>query len=208
MKDIYILGAGGHAKEIYFLINQIGGYHVRAFVDVNAAAPVKMGNQLIEVIAEKDVMKFSGASLAMGIGNPKVIRKLKDTFESHFDFPNLIHPGVIADFENISWGKGNIVTANCTLTTHIKIGSFNTFNIATNIGHDVEIGDCNLLNPCVSVSGWVKIGDNNLIGVKATILEKRTIGSNSIIGAASLVLRDVPDHVTVMGVPAVIKQPR
>jgi sugar O-acyltransferase (sialic acid O-acetyltransferase NeuD family) len=206
MKNIYILGAGGLAKEIYFLISQIGGYNIKAFVDVNTTSGVKIGDQFIEVITEKELMKFQGSCLAMGIGNPKIVRKLKETFESHFEFPNLIHPSVIADFENISWGKGNIVTANCILTTNIKIGSFNIFNLATSIGHDVEMGDCNLLNPCVSVSGCVKIGNNNLMGVKATILENKTIGNNSIIGAASLVLKDVPDNVTVMGVPAVIKQ--
>jgi len=208
MKDIYILGAGGHAKEIYFLISQIGGYQFKAFVDLNATSKVQIGNRLLDVITEEDLLNFPGACLAMAIGNPGIVRKLKERFEADFDFPNLIHPSVIADFNTISMGRGNIITANCTLTTNIRIGSFNTFNIATHIAHDVEIGDCNLLNPCVSVSGWVKIGDNNLIGVKATILERRIIGSNSTIGAASLVVRDIPDHVTVMGVPAVIKQPK
>jgi acetyltransferase-like isoleucine patch superfamily enzyme len=36
----------------------------------------------------------------------------------------------------------------------------------------------------------------------AIILDSRNIGSGSVIGAGSLVTRDVPDHVQVMGVPA------
>lgn len=205
MKDIYILGAGGFAREVYFLISQIGQYNIRGFVDITAGPGIKIGDQLVEVIGEDDLHELSGVSLAVGIGNPRIIKKLTDAFGERFDFPNLVHPNVVGDFKNISWGRGNIVTANCVFTTDIKVGSFNIFNLATTVGHDAEIGNCNVLNPCVAVSGFVKIGDTNLIGVKATILENKTIGSNSIVGAASLVLKNVPDNVTVVGVPAVIK---
>lgn len=149
--------------------------------------------------------KLKGVSLAIGVGKPWIIKKLTEYFGAEFDSPNLIHPSVIADFKNISWGRGDVVTANCIFTTDIKIGSYNIFNLATTVGHDAEIGNCNVLNPCVPISGFVKIGDTNLIGVKATILENKTVGSNAIVGAASLVLKNVPDNVTVVGVPAVIK---
>ncbi|MET3875360.1 acetyltransferase [Chitinophaga sp. OAE865] len=208
MKNIYILGAGGLAKEVYFLIRQIGGYYIKGFVDIVAGASIKISGKEVPVLGEKDLPLIKGASLAIAIGNPAVIQKLATTLEADFDFPNLIHPNVVADFENIVLGRGNIINANCSLTTFITIGSFNIFNPGITIGHDVVIGNYNLLNPGVAISGFVKIGDTNLIGVKATVLENRTIGSNSIVGAASLVLKNVPDEVTVIGVPAAIKEKR
>lgn len=47
-----------------------------------------------------------------------------------------------------------------------------------------------------------KIGDGVLIGAGATILGNVTVGDGVQIGACSLVLEDVPEHATVVGVPA------
>ena len=51
------------------------------------------------------------------------------------------------------------------------------------------------------------IGDNVSIGVNAVITGPVRVGSNSIVGANSVVNRDVPENVIVLGVPAkVIKE--
>jgi serine O-acetyltransferase len=47
-----------------------------------------------------------------------------------------------------------------------------------------------------------KIGENVLVGAGAKILGNITVGEGSRIAAGSVVLRDVPAHVTVAGVPA------
>lgn len=47
-----------------------------------------------------------------------------------------------------------------------------------------------------------KIGENVLVGAGAKILGNITVGEGSRIAAGSVVLRDVPPHVTVAGVPA------
>jgi serine O-acetyltransferase len=48
------------------------------------------------------------------------------------------------------------------------------------------------------------IGENVLVGAGAKILGNITVGEGSRIAAGSVVLRDVPPHVTVAGVPAKI----
>lgn len=51
------------------------------------------------------------------------------------------------------------------------------------------------------------IGDHVVIGANATVLGNITIGDNVRIGAGSVVLKDVPPHSTVVGVPGkVVKQ--
>lgn len=50
--------------------------------------------------------------------------------------------------------------------------------------------------------GPVRIGNNVWIGDKATILPGVCIGDNVIIGANSVVTKDVPDYVVVVGNPA------
>lgn len=51
------------------------------------------------------------------------------------------------------------------------------------------------------------IGDHVVIGANATVLGNITIGNNVRIGAGSVVLKDVPDDSTVVGVPGkIVKQ--
>lgn len=203
MEDIYIIGAGGFAKEIYALIKQIGGYTVKGFINTEKIDDLVFSDKIVPIIEESAFLKVENkkVNLAFGIGNPKVIQLLSEKFKD-YKFPNLFHPNVCGDFDNIKLGRGNIFTAHVTLTTCIKIGDYNLFNLLTTIGHDVVIGNCNVINPSVNISGGVSIGDANLIGVGATILQSKKVGNNSIVGASSLVIKNVPDFTTVVGSPA------
>lgn len=49
------------------------------------------------------------------------------------------------------------------------------------------------------------IGDHVVLGAGAKILGKVRIGNYAKIGANAVVLQDVPDHATAVGIPAVIK---
>ena len=48
----------------------------------------------------------------------------------------------------------------------------------------------------------ISIGNNVWIGMGAKILPGVTIGDNAIVAAGAVVTKDVPENVTVMGVPA------
>ena len=66
--------------------------------------------------------------------------------------------------------------------------------------------NCKLLQN-VTVGGRGKhgtpvIGDNVLIGDNATIAGGIKVGNNATIGAMSLVIEDVPEGATVVGIPA------
>ena len=71
---------------------------------------------------------------------------------------------------------------------------------------DVKVGsDCRIHQGVTlgSVRGLVPtLGDRVHIGASATILGGITVGDDAVIGAGSVVVRDVPDGATVVGVPA------
>ena len=50
--------------------------------------------------------------------------------------------------------------------------------------------------------GDVRLGNNISIGANAVVLGPVNIGSNVIIGAGAVVIRDAPDNVTLVGIPA------
>ncbi|MFC4389198.1 serine O-acetyltransferase [Gracilibacillus marinus] len=77
------------------------------------------------------------------------------------------------------------------------------------IGETCEIGDNVTIYQGVTLGGTGKekgkrhptIKDNALIATGAKVLGSITIGENSKIGAGSVVLNDVPDQSTVVGIP-------
>jgi len=77
------------------------------------------------------------------------------------------------------------------------------------IGETCEIGDNVTIYQGVTLGGTGKekgkrhptIKDNVLIATGAKVLGSITIGENSKVGAGSVVLKDVPDHATVVGIP-------
>lgn len=77
------------------------------------------------------------------------------------------------------------------------------------IGETTEIGDDVLMYQGVTLGGTGKekgkrhptIGNNVVIGTGAKILGNIMIGDHTKIGAGSVVIRSVPDHSTVVGVP-------
>lgn len=203
MRTIWILGASGLAKEVCWLAGATGQFQVRGFIDRTAGPSIAVNGTEFPVIAESELSGLPAQDvLALGTGDPGLRHALGFRYRGQREFPNLFHPSVLGDQVGSEIGQGNIFTANVVFTTAIRIGHFNLFNLATTIGHDCVIGNANVVNPSANISGSVRMGDRILIGTNATVLQGRSIGNDSTVGAASLVNKDVPEGVTVVGVPA------
>jgi serine O-acetyltransferase len=71
-----------------------------------------------------------------------------------------------------------------------------------------KIGEhCTIQNGVVIAAGTRGIGDNVYFGAGAKVMGGAKIGNNVVVAANSLVLTDVPDNMTVIGVPARIRLP-
>lgn len=72
----------------------------------------------------------------------------------------------------------------------------------------VKIGaNCTFTTGTLINSGCKSVGDNVYFGAGCKIIGDVKIGNNVVIVANSVVLTDVPDNITIMGVPARIKLP-
>lgn len=95
----------------------------------------------------------------------------------------------------------------------IGIKLFIDHGIGVVIGETATIGDNCTIYHNVTLGGTGKdkdkrhpdIGNNVIIGTGAKILGPIKIGNNVKVGANSVVIKDVPDNVTVVGIPGVIK---
>lgn len=211
MNAIYVLGAGGFAKEVWYLINEINKikpvFEFNGFIEEQVKSnSIKIGNSVCSVFdkntfLEKNDKNKENINIAIGIGTPQVTKRMTKDFAGYI-FPNLVHPEFYGHSDSINMGQGNVITAGCNFTVNIKIGSFNIFNLNTSLGHDCVIADCNVFNPGTNLSGGLKIGSCNLIGTGATILQNICIGSDSILGAGAVLTKDLESNKLAVGVPA------
>ncbi len=105
---------------------------------------------------------------------------------------------------NISLGAGVFLNFNCVILDVVSV----VIGDMTQIGPGVQILTADHpRDPALRAQGLefgrpIRIGKNVWIGAGALLMPGVTIGDNALIGAGSVVTRDVPEGVTVMGNPA------
>ncbi len=199
--DLYVIGAGGLAKEMAWLVQSCdSGFCVAGFADYEPS-----GESLIGLPVVSDELLLStreGLSVLLGVGFPQLRLDLAARYDAHLaEFPSFLHTSAI-QLGPCEFGRGVVISPGCVLTGDLTIGDFTLLNLNVTIGHDVSIGSGCVLNPGSRISGSVSIGNGVLVGTGATILQGIQIGDGATIGAGSVVTKDVPDHAVVAAVMA------
>jgi sugar O-acyltransferase (sialic acid O-acetyltransferase NeuD family) len=204
-----LFGFGTYISDIFDIIH--GQHdHVRAIVKnyepteeqlAEIKRRISYCGYEIPIIDMKDFKPVAGDHYMFGFhdGKSKDYSLLEDTCQIRFS--NLIHPSATLG-SNIALGRGICIGANTVIAPNVRIGNYCTINRACSIGHDTEIGEYVKINPAVAIAGYVKIGEQTTVGIGAVIINRIKVGSHSLIGAGAVVVRDVPDHVVSVGVPA------
>ena len=208
MKDLYIIGGGGFASEVLFVIERIQKRkqiwnNVFIIDDVRIVGksireyPI-VGNIDYFIALHEDVDAV--ITINSPVGRKVVVDKIMKGKKNIF-FPNIYDESAIVDYLYLNIGHGNIIMHHVVLSTHLKIGHFNIFNSYTGIGHDSKIGEFNSFNPRVAISGNVLIGDSNSFGLCSSVLQNKVVGSNNDIWLNTCVVKNIKNGNTYFGIP-------
>mgnify|MGYP001262130227 FL=1 len=201
MKDsLLIIGASGHGKVVADVAIKMGKWKEIFFLDDNPKVKNSMGIDVID--DSKSLSKYiEHYDIFVGIGNNK-IRKIthKKLQAEGASIPVLVHPSAIIG-KDVQIECGTVVMAGAVINSSTKIGEGCIINTGSTVDHDNEICDYVHISPGVNLAGTVIIGECSWIGIGSVISNNVKVTKQTIIGAGGLVLKDIIESGTYVGVP-------
>ena len=195
MKEIILIGGGGHCLSCLDVINNQKIFKVKGIVDkqINKNIPYKLigqDNNLADLRKKYSYAFITIGQIKNSTVRENIFQKLK-LFK--FKIPNFYSKySYISKTANIL--EGSIILHKAVLNAYCSIGSNSIINTSAIIEHEVKIGNNCHISTNTVLNGSVQIGDNCFIGSNSIIREGIKIGKNSIIGAGMIIKKNIPKN--------------
>lgn len=203
-----IIGAGGFGREVVAFAPET----YECVFSQPEEPPGRRINGTSWMSLEEFYALSGDKAFTIAIADSRARQRIAQEAEQHCRPETIIASSALVGPDN-NIGHGAIICPFSSITTNASIGRFFHSNIYSYVGHDCVIGDFVTFAPRVCCNGRVHIGDHAYIGTGAklkegTLSRPLRIGRGAVVGMGAVVLNDVPDGATVVGVPArIVSQP-
>lgn len=103
-------------------------------------------------------------------------------------------------WRNVKLGEHCFIFENNVVQPFVTLGDNVVLWSGNHIGHHSTIGDHCFISSHVVISGFVEVGHSCFLGVNSTVANNTRIGNRCTVGAGALILGEVGDDETVVGV--------
>ncbi len=205
MKNLIVIGAGGHAGCVADAARS-AGFTIVGFFDHSAGQTA--GKR--EALDSLDGVDLEATGLALGIGanfsREAAYATIKDSYPGA-QFPVIVHSSAwVSPSANLV--EGAVVMSMASIGPGCSVGLGSLVNTGSSLDHDSTMGSFASLGPGARTGGSVTIGERTVVGLNAGILHGISVGSDTVIGAHSLVNKAMLDSVVAYGTPATVIRTR
>lgn len=205
MKKLIIFGSGGHSKVVLDIAEKMIEFDIQGFIDDYLPTGSKIMGLPILGNREKILeLKNTGGDfeVIVAIGNNRLRREISTWLRHHgLQMARLIHPSAQIG-RDVTVGTGTVLMAGVIVNSGTNIGDDVILNTNCSVDHDCIVESGVHIAPGVSICGGVTIGTNSILGVGSSVIPSKKIGNNVVVAAGAVVVNDIKDDVTVIGVPA------
>jgi UDP-perosamine 4-acetyltransferase len=204
------VGAGGHAKILVELLDETGEHKLVGFTDAQQERwgtefmgyPVLGGDEALAGLHAKGIhAPFIGVGAVSGAGTRLRAKLFRQAVDIGFQMPTLIHPKAAVS-PSATIGVGCVVMAGSVISADVRVGDNVVIYSGTLIEHDSVIDDHVHMSPGVHLAGGVHIGEGVFIGIGASVIHGIRVGRWTTVGAGTVVLKNLPEHIVAVGIPA------
>ncbi len=203
---LVIIGTGENSAQAWYILKHHADVAVVGFIDDDTTRhgtehfgrPVLGGRSALEHVRAT----HSVTHALVAIGSNAIRREFSAAVRSSgLALASAIHPSAIID-SSAHVGQGCIIEMGVCIHPEATIGDGVFLGGSSVVAHHSTVASYALIGGGVVFGGRVTIGAEALIGVGVAIQPHVSIGARSVIGVGSAVVKDVPDDVVAVGVPA------
>lgn len=198
MRQVIIIGTGGHAKVVANIIESAGD-NVMGFLTSDTTFSTFCGKPVLG--SDKDYEKFIDYYFIIAIGNQYAREKISSNMKQ-VKWYTAIHPTAVLPKHDYVIGEGSVISANAVINPASTIGKHCIINTNAVVEHDNYISDFVHVSVGTHLAGHVKIGARTWVGIGACVNNDVTICEDCMIGAGAVVVKNISEKGTYIGIPA------
>ena len=201
--ECILIGGGGFAFELRCLLIE-DGYDVIGAISKDP--PIRAMKWL--GTDETDIQEMgltAGLAVFVAVGNTLVRKHIFNRLFKCGINPGTFISGRAYVSSEATLGEGSIVYPSATVHAGCQLGKGVLINSNASIGHECKAGSFVSFGPGSIIGGKVKLGSLTYVGANATILQNLSVTKGCVLGAGSVVVSDLKDVGTYVGVPARLK---
>jgi sugar O-acyltransferase (sialic acid O-acetyltransferase NeuD family) len=204
--QVLIIGAGGHAQVVADILLRTQEQHPSAqligYLDDNPALHGQRFLNLPVLGAIDQLASIPHDAVIVAIGDNRTRAGIFAAIQVRGEkIINAIHPSAVIA-SDVRLGQGVMICAGVVVNTGTTIGDNVILNTSCSVDHHNHIAAHSHVAPGVHLGGDAHVGEGVLVGIGTAVIPGCSVGDWAIVGAGSVVTRDIPPFVTVLGAPA------